>query len=95
MPLYDSMESYNAEDKARQFNVMALYSLEKKSAENADIFTTVSEITARECEHFLGRPVDVVTPNGFENSFTPSTDEEYDENSDAFTDSDDTEDPEA
>ncbi len=79
MPLYDSMESYNAEDKARQFNVMALYSLEKKSAENADIFTTVSEITARECEHFLGRPVDVVTPNGFENSFTPSTDEEYDE----------------
>ena len=79
MPLYDSMESYNAEDKARQFNVMALYSLEKKSAENADIFTTVSEITARECEHFLGRPVDVVTPNGFENSFTPSTEEEYDE----------------
>ena len=44
---------------------------------NADVFTTVSDITARECEHFLGRPVDVVTPNGFENSFTPSTDEEY------------------
>lgn len=37
----------------------------------------MSDITARECEHFLGRPVDVVTPNGFENSFTPSTDEEY------------------
>ena len=77
LPLYDSMESYNPDDKARQFNVTALYSLEKKSAENADVFTTVSDITARECEHFLGRPVDVVTPNGFENSFTPSTDEEY------------------
>ena len=77
LPLYDSMESYNPDDKARQFNVTALYSLERKSAENADVFTTVSDITARECEHFLGRPVDVVTPNGFENSFTPATDEEY------------------
>ena len=32
LPLYDSMESYNPDDKARQFNVTALYSLEKKSA---------------------------------------------------------------
>ena len=50
-----------------------------KNAANADAFTTVSEITARECEHFLGRPVDVVTPNGFENSFTPSTPELFEE----------------
>ncbi|MDD6252938.1 MAG: DUF3417 domain-containing protein, partial [Bacteroidales bacterium] len=77
MPLYDSMESYNPDAKARQFNVMALHSLESKSARNADAFTTVSEITARECAHFLGREVDEVTPNGFENSFTPSTEEEY------------------
>lgn len=78
MPLYDSMLSYNPDDKARQFNVMAMHSLESKSAANADIFTTVSEITARECEHFLGRPIDEITPNGFENSFTPATDEEFD-----------------
>lgn len=77
MPLYDSMQSYNADEKARQFNVMAMHSLESKSAENSDVFTTVSEITAKECEKFLGRKVDVVTPNGFENSFTPATDEEY------------------
>ncbi|MGM9738517.1 MAG: alpha-glucan family phosphorylase, partial [Candidatus Cryptobacteroides sp.] len=77
MPLYDSMESYNPDEKARQFNVMALHSLESKSAQNADAFTTVSEITAKECAHFLGREVDEVTPNGFENSFTPSTEEEY------------------
>ncbi len=79
MPLYDSMESYNPDDKANQFNVRAMYSLEKKAAENADIFTTVSDITAKECAHFLGKPVDVVTPNGFENSFTPATEEEYTE----------------
>lgn len=79
LPLYDGMESYDGNEKARQFNVTALHSLESKSAENSDIFTTVSEITARECNHFLPRQVDVVTPNGFENSFTPATEEEYKE----------------
>ena len=75
--LYESMSAYNPDEKARQFNVMALHSLETKSAQNADVFTTVSEITAEECGQFLGRKVDVVTPNGFENSFTPATEEEY------------------
>ena len=79
LPLYGSMSSYNGDDKAKQFNVMAMHSLESKSAANADIFTTVSEITAAECAQFLGRSVDEVTPNGFENSFTPSTREEYEE----------------
>ena len=77
MPLYDSMSLYDGDQKAHQFGVVAQHSIEKKSAQNADIFTTVSEITARECQQFLGRPVDVVTPNGFENSFTPASDEEY------------------
>ena len=77
LPLYDNIEQYNGDEMARRFNVTAIYSLEKKSAQNADAFTTVSEITARECAQFLERPVDVVTPNGFENSFTPASDEEY------------------
>lgn len=77
LPLYDGMESYDGDEKSRQFNVIALHSLEKKTAANADVFTTVSDITAKECGRFLERRVDVVTPNGFENSFTPSTMEEY------------------
>ena len=77
LPLYNNLTQYNGDEMARRFNVTAIYSLEKKSAQNADIFTTVSDITARECNQFLGRPVDVVTPNGFENSFTPASDEEY------------------
>ena len=77
LPLYSEMSSYNGDEMARRFNVTAIYSLEKKSAQNADVFTTVSEITAKECAQFLERPVDVVTPNGFENSFTPASDEEY------------------
>ena len=77
LPLYDKMETYDADEMAARFGVTARHSMEAKGAENADAFTTVSEITARECAQFLHRPVDVVTPNGFENSFTPATDEEY------------------
>ena len=76
LPLYDSLHIYNGDEKAREFNVIARHSLEKTAAKNSDIFTTVSEITAAECRQFLEREIDVVTPNGFENSFTPS-DEEY------------------
>ena len=75
LPLYDSMQVYDGDQKAAQFGVIARHSIEKISAQNADAFTTVSEITAKECERFLGREVDVVTPNGFENSITPATDE--------------------
>ena len=77
LPLYDGLLSYNSDEKARQFNVVARHSLEKKAAQYCDIFTTVSDITADECRQFLGRKVDIVTPNGFEPSFTPATDEEY------------------
>ena len=77
LPLYDGLLGYNSDEKARNFNVVARHSLEKKAAEHSDIFTTVSDITAQECRQFLGRKVDVVTPNGFEPSFTPPTDEEY------------------
>ena len=79
LPLYDGLLNYNADEKARHFNVVARHSLEKKAAQNSDIFTTVSDITAQECRQFLGRAVDVVTPNGFEPSFTPATDLEYEE----------------
>jgi phosphorylase/glycogen(starch) synthase len=79
LPLYNNIAQYNGDEMARRFNVTAIYSLEKTSAQKADVFTTVSEITARECAQFLGRPVDVVTPNGFENSFTPASDQQYEE----------------
>ncbi|HLN20434.1 MAG TPA: alpha-glucan family phosphorylase [Bacteroidales bacterium] len=71
-PLYEKMDSYNPVQISREFNVVAKQSLEKTSAQEADVFTTVSEITSRECSHFLGKDVDVVTPNGFEDSFVPS-----------------------
>ncbi len=75
IPLYGKLEKYNAEQKAIEFNVVSKQSLEKVSAVEADCYTTVSEITAKECKQFHGKEVDVVTPNGFENSFVPEDDE--------------------
>lgn len=72
MPLYSALETYNADALAGQFGVRAKQSLEKLSAQNADVFTTVSEITDRECRQFLDKAADVITPNGFENDMVPS-----------------------
>lgn len=66
LPLYDKLKEYNPDTVARNFGVEAKQSLEKLAAQTADAFTTVSDITARECEQFLSKPVDIVTPNGFQ-----------------------------
>ncbi len=70
-PLYGKMKEYNPVQVSREFNVVAKQSLEKISAAEADVFTSVSEITSKECSLFLGKDVDIVTPNGFEDSFVP------------------------
>ena len=71
-PLYDYLAGYNGDQMARELNMEAKHSLEKAAAREADIFTTVSDITARECEQLLERRPDVVTPNGFEKNFVPT-----------------------
>lgn len=71
-PLYGHLNEFNADAKTSEFNVVSKQSLEKISAQNADCFTTVSEITGSECVKFLDKPVDIVTPNGFEDTFVPS-----------------------
>ena len=74
-PLYGDLKKINADDKARQFNVVAKHSLEKIAASYHDAFLTVSDITAEECKYLLGREVDLVTPNGFEDDFVWKGDE--------------------
>ncbi len=70
-PLYEKLTEYNPEEVAREFRVVSKQSLEKISAHEADVFTTVSDITARECEQFLGKKIDLILPNGFESSYIP------------------------
>ncbi|MCH5220232.1 MAG: glycogen/starch synthase [Muribaculaceae bacterium] len=69
--LYKYFKGYNGDQMSRELNMESKHSLEKAAALNADCFTTVSEITADECEQLLGRRPDVVTPNGFETSIVP------------------------
>jgi glycosyltransferase involved in cell wall biosynthesis len=71
-PLYDYLQYYNGDQMARELNMEAKHSLEKTAAHQADCFTTVSDVTARECEQLLERKPDIVTPNGFEKDFVPT-----------------------
>ena len=71
-PLYDYLKGYNGDQMAGELNMQSKHSLEKAAAHNADCFTTVSEITAIECEQLLDIRPHVVTPNGFEQNFVPS-----------------------
>ena len=71
-PLYDYLFAYNGDQMAGELNMQSKHSIEKQTAFHCDCFTTVSEITARECVELLDKKVDVVLPNGFDNSFVPA-----------------------
>ncbi|MBR1469241.1 MAG: glycogen/starch synthase [Prevotella sp.] len=70
-PLYDYLFAYNGDQMSHELNVESKHSVEKQTAHFVDCFTTVSQITAHECEELLDKPVDVVLPNGFEDDFVP------------------------
>jgi glycosyltransferase involved in cell wall biosynthesis len=72
-PLYDYLFAYNGDQMAEELNMQSKHSIEKQTAHHVDCFTTVSDITARECVELLDKPVDVVLPNGFDDSFVPKT----------------------
>lgn len=72
-PFYSEFQTFNAEQEAKRWNIISKHSLEKSGAKYTDCFTTVSEITARECRHFLGRSPDVLTPNGFDDTIVPES----------------------
>jgi len=70
--LYEFFDGYNGDQMARELNMEAKHSVEKQTANRVDCFTTVSDITARECTQLLDRTPDVVTVNGFEDGFLPA-----------------------
>lgn len=72
-PLYDYLFAYNGDQMAGELNMQSKHSIEKQTALNVDCFTTVSDITANECKELLDKPVDIVLPNGFDNSFVPQS----------------------
>ncbi len=72
-PLYGYLSGYNGVQMAEELNMEAKHSVERAAAHYAQGFTTVSDVTAKECVQLLEKCPDVVTPNGFENNFVPKS----------------------
>lgn len=66
--LYNYLDSQPEfpEQKAKELNISSQHSLEKVIAHNANCFTTVSKLTARECAVLLQKEPDCITLNGYE-----------------------------
>lgn len=61
---YNHLPFFKWQDEAKKFGVETEAAIEFASAQSCDYFTTVSEVTARECKHLLKRKPDAVLPNG-------------------------------
>ena len=71
-PLYDYLWAYNGTQMAGELNMEAKHSVERQAAHHVDCFTTVSDVTGRECAELLDKPCDAILPNGFEADFVPT-----------------------
>lgn len=61
---YDHLPFFDWHKEASHFNVVHTVKVERAAAHGAHVFSTVSEVTARECYHLLGRQPDEIVPNG-------------------------------
>lgn len=73
--LYTKLKTINPEQEAYNYGIEAKFGIEKQSAVNSTVFTTVSEITGMEAEHFLGRKPEVLLPNGLDMDKFPTFEE--------------------
>ncbi|OMH85937.1 Glycogen [starch] synthase [Zancudomyces culisetae] len=61
---YNNMGSFNVDEEAGRRGIYHRYCVERAAAHAADVFTTVSNITAYEAQHLLKRRADGIVPNG-------------------------------
>jgi glycogen synthase len=61
---YAHLPFFKWEDEAKKFGIDTEAKIEFCCAQKADLISTVSEVTARECKHLLKRKPEVVMPNG-------------------------------
>ena len=69
LALYNDLTTFEPNTMANRFNITSQQSMEYNAAQNADAFTTVSEVTAEECKQFLHREADVITINGINGNY--------------------------
>jgi glycogen(starch) synthase len=73
--LFKRLYIIDPRQEAYSHNIQDKFLLEKASAQNADVFTTVSEITSIEAEKILGRTPEVLLLNGLDVSRFPTIEE--------------------
>lgn len=61
---YEHLPFYDWSKEAKNFNIEANVKIERAAAHGAHVFSTVSDVTARECSGLLGRNPDLILPNG-------------------------------
>ncbi|KAL3232302.1 Glycogen [starch] synthase isoform 1 [Nakaseomyces bracarensis] len=61
---YNHLEYFDVDQEAGKRGIYHRYCIERAAAHTADVFTTVSQITALEAEHLLKRKPDGILPNG-------------------------------
>jgi glycogen(starch) synthase len=61
---YDVLDKFDWHKEAVHYGIEAQASFERAAAQKADVLTTVSDITAKECVAFLGRIPELILPNG-------------------------------
>jgi glycogen(starch) synthase len=74
-PLYDLLPGLDPNEWAYRLGVQDKHLAETACARNADVFTTVSEITGAEAQRILGRAPDVLLYNGFYTEQFPTIEE--------------------
>ncbi|MFB0945360.1 MAG: glycogen synthase [Spirosomataceae bacterium] len=61
---YERLPYYNWATEAKNYGIEAQAGIERQSAQKCHVLTTVSDVTAKECEVFFGRNCDLILPNG-------------------------------
>lgn len=61
---YDHLSNYKWKEHAIHFGIVPIVEIERGCARDADSFTTVSDVTGKECEYLLGKKPDHILPNG-------------------------------
>ncbi len=73
--LYNMLGHIDPHEEAKRLGVLDKFTTEKACAQNADVFTTVSEITSIEAENLLGKRADVLLLNGLDSDKFPTFEE--------------------
>ncbi len=70
--LFEVLGKIDPDKEAYNYGIPTKYQLEKAAAHNADVFTTVSEVTGTEAEHLLKKKPDILLPNGLDMDSFPT-----------------------